>query len=772
MSFAKKAGPNAYQFFITTTFIVIAFGYAQAADWSPTGSMNVARGAHTATLIPNGKVLIVGGGACQPSGPAASELYDPGTGTFSFTGSANIGRWAHRSTLLSNGKVLVTGGGNSASVFNSAELYDPSSGSFSNTGSMGSLRWGHEATLLPNGKVLVTGGVPSGCVINNSAELYDPATGTFSFTGPMNTARYGHQATLLPNGKVLIVGGVSGQGCRDDITNSSELYDPATGTFSYSGSLSIARTSHTATLLSDGKVLVAGGMLQLRSGGIMYQFPQNTAEIYDPATGTFANTGSMGFTRWGHTSTLLPNNKVLVVAGANRVGYPELNSAELFDPAAGTFSPGESMGGPVRQQPTATLLPNGEVLIAGGTNSPGSCAPLINAELYVGSVPSTPPLANAGASQTVHAGSLVTLDGGGSSDPGGNVPLTYQWGFVSRPGGSTASISNSTVVNPTFTPDLPGDYIIQLVVTNSRDVTSLPATVSISTTNTPPVASAGPDQSVTLIGSIVRLDGTQSYDLDGDAIAFNWTLTSRPEGSTAELIGANTSIPNFIADVHGTYVAQLAVSDPWVSSPASSVTISFENVKPVADPGASQSVPIGVIAFLAGSGNDANGDPLTYSWSLVSRPPNSIASITSPANRIASMIPDLPGAYVVQLSVNDGFVNSDPATIQIQGYATESAAIASIQEAQASIAFLPGAVFKNANMKNALTNKLNAAIANVDAGLYADALAQLRDDILGKTDGCAASGAPDKNDWIKTCAEQMQFYSLVQEAIWIVEGLQ
>ncbi len=329
--------------------------------------------AHTATILPNGTVLVAGGSSSNSGSDilATAELYDPATGTFSSTGSMGTTRIYHTATLLPNGKVLVAGGhgavGGSDIYRATAELYDPATGTFSPTGSMGTARYHHTATLLPNGKVLVASGYDgvSG-VFRATAELYDPATGTFSSTGSMGTARVVHKATLLPNGKVLVAGGNS----AGVYLATAELYDPATGTFSSTGSMGTARYSQTATLLPNGKVLMAGGQY---GGGYVA-----TAELYDPATGTFSSTGSMGTARYVHTAALLPNGKVLVAGG---YGGVYLATAELYDPGTGTFSPTGSMG-TARYSHTATLLPtNGKVLVAGGYNAYGAVY-LATAELY------------------------------------------------------------------------------------------------------------------------------------------------------------------------------------------------------------------------------------------------------------------------------------------------------------------------------------------------------------------------------------------------------
>jgi len=331
-----------------------------------TGSLATARNGHTATLLPNGKVLVAGGGDINGI-HASAELYDPASGTWSATGSLATARFFHTATLLPNGKVLVAGGGN-----NSAELYDPVSGTWSATGSFATARTFHTATLLLSGKVLIVAGEGNSApFVLASAELYDPASGTWSATGSLATARAGqpsgHTATLLPNGKVLVAGG----GDINGIHVSTELYDPASGTWSATGSLTTARSGHTATLLPNGKVLASGG----GDGGSILA----SAELYDPASGTWSATGSLVFTRFAHTATLLPNGKVLVTGGSKFHLGSILARAELYDPASGTWS-GTGSPATIRSAHTATLLPNGKVLIAGGLGFTDD--ELASAELY------------------------------------------------------------------------------------------------------------------------------------------------------------------------------------------------------------------------------------------------------------------------------------------------------------------------------------------------------------------------------------------------------
>jgi hypothetical protein len=351
---------------------------AQAQTWSFTGSMEQTRLYFPATLLHNGQVLIAGGTHRGTNGLSEAELYNPASGTFTPTGSLNIARSGPTATLLPNGKVLIAGGSNSSGVLSSAELYDPASGTFSLTGSL-SCACRYSAALLPNGEVLFTGGF-NGSNAVATAELYNPATGTFSLTGNLNVARAGPSVTLLANGRVLVAGGVFYTGVIPftavaHYLPSAELYDPATGTFALTGSLHTARSGQSATVLSNGNVLLAAGENDGANGGYL-----SSAELYNPSTGKFTVTGSLNTPRFLHTAHLLASGQVLIVAGNH---FGSIASAELYNPPTGTFSNTASLNTP-RQGHASVLLTNGQVLAAGGYESQlgNRLGDLASAELF------------------------------------------------------------------------------------------------------------------------------------------------------------------------------------------------------------------------------------------------------------------------------------------------------------------------------------------------------------------------------------------------------
>jgi galactose oxidase-like protein/Kelch motif protein len=345
------------------------------APW-PSGSgsvaeiaaMQIARASHTSTLLPNGKVIIAGGfagsgGEYHPYRTA--ELYDPSSGKFQSVASMTIGRSGHTATLLKNGKVLLVGGWTGRyDLRGSAELFDPATGAFTATGNLVVERAGNTATLLADGRVLITGGEDRQENAIASAEIYDPTTGKFTLTGGMAEPRGSHTATALKDGRVLIVGGGSGHYPSQTIYRSAELFDPATAKFTVAGQTTVGRHKHAAILLSSGKVLIVGG-----SDNRDWHGEYASAEMYDPVSGTFTATGAMSTSRFKipQAATLLPNGRVLVAGGGP--------FAEVYDETTGTFTRVPGSLGAARFFASATLLPGGRALITGGYAESGGNLP-------------------------------------------------------------------------------------------------------------------------------------------------------------------------------------------------------------------------------------------------------------------------------------------------------------------------------------------------------------------------------------------------------------
>lgn len=320
-------------------------------------SMHEARASHSATLLPNGKVLIAGGFKKGPDGFSqiyfrSAELFDPVTGSFTATGGMHASRCGHAATLLPNGKVLVTGGFGDEGLLSGAELYDPAAGTWTVLGRMHAPRAGHTATLLKDEHVLLTGG---GEMANtSSAELFDPASNTFEITGSMKYARGAHTATLLPDGSVLIMGGASGKG---KVLASDERYDPASGTFRDAGSMRVARYKHAAISLGGDEVLVLGGSDERDWAG-----KYNSAEIYHARSdvSSFIDTMHAKRFKFPHSIAMLPSGDVLIGGGGSTLELFVAKTNSFVE--AGRFDDAQYYG-------TATLLQDGSILITGGYNN-------------------------------------------------------------------------------------------------------------------------------------------------------------------------------------------------------------------------------------------------------------------------------------------------------------------------------------------------------------------------------------------------------------------
>jgi hypothetical protein len=343
--------------FLTVAFALAASGLrtnsvsdAHAGSVSPAAPMLEPRSGQTATLLPDGRVLIAGGMRRNQDFYKSAELYDPATGKFQPTGEMGVGRVGHVAVLLRSGKVLIAGGWVGQGGTDSAELYDPATGKFSATAKMTAPRGRPSATLLANGDLLIAGGEMRDNESLASAEIFHVRTLSFQPAGSMHHARISHTATLLHDGRVLIAGGYAGS-----VASSAELYDPRNGTFTETGSLAAARCKHTAGILPDGRVLIAGGSDSRGWNGNL-----SSAEIYDPRTGKFTAIGSMNDSRFKlpDEAVQLPSGKLLIAGGSREV--------EVFDADTGRFLTVSGQMNDKWHYLSETKLRDGSVLLAGG----------------------------------------------------------------------------------------------------------------------------------------------------------------------------------------------------------------------------------------------------------------------------------------------------------------------------------------------------------------------------------------------------------------------
>lgn len=337
---------------ISAALLLTAAADALKPSVREVGRMGMARAAHSATLLPDGSVLVAGGctaDGCETGADGATaELYDARARRFRAAGRMASVRAGHTATLLPNGRVLLAGGWNGSRQLTTAEVYDPATRTFRAAGSLAQARGGHTATLLRDGRVLLVGGDGGA----RTAEVYDPRTGRFTATAAMAAGRQGHTAALLADGRVLVAGGSAGRGA---VHATAEVFDPRTGRWARTGEMATARHKHGAVTLRDGRVLVMGG-----SDARDWRGRYATAELYDPATGRFTPAGSMHQARFklGGAVVGLENGAVLVAGGAPRTEMYFAQNSEFAMPHGGLDSPWHFS--------TATRLADGGVLIVGG----------------------------------------------------------------------------------------------------------------------------------------------------------------------------------------------------------------------------------------------------------------------------------------------------------------------------------------------------------------------------------------------------------------------
>jgi hypothetical protein len=320
------------------------------------------------------------------------------------------------------------------------------------------------------------------------------------------------------------------------------------------------------------------------------------------------------------------------------IAMPAGSTAELSDVASA--------------RPTFTANVSG-VYVASLIVSDGKLSSQLASVVVTAVDANAPPVADAGANQSVLVGAEVKIDGLASFDPNRDE-LQYKWTLITAPTGSSADLAPKNVVRTSFTADLPGIYVVGLTVSDKQLFSEMAVvTITAANGNAAPTAVAGPAQSV-LKGAVVNLDGSGSTDPNGDLLKYEWTLVSVPAGSTASLSDRTVAKPSFTANASGVYVLSLVVSDAQLSSAPSlmSVTASAANVPPVANAGPEQTVRVGNLVTLNGSGStDANGDVLSYQWTWTTNPGN--VNLLLPLTANPSFTPTVAGIYVLTLTVDD-----------------------------------------------------------------------------------------------------------------------
>lgn len=359
-------------------------------EWVAAGTLGFGRAGHTATLLADGRVLVVGGEG--GSAPLASvEQYAPQANRWTAAPSLGLARSGHTATLLPSGEVLVVGGtiapSGAIGTTPTVELFDPVAGRWRGGAPLNQPRSGQTATLLATGQVLVVGGEALDAATGQarlvpSAELYDPASNTWTLTTPPARARVGHTATLLSDGRVLIAAGeTDGANGQRELGATAELFDIVGGSWTLTGDLSLARADATATLLTNGQVLVTGGRV---SGGNITA----AAELFDPGRGVWSVASGLGTPRAKQTATRLLDGRVLVAGGYEREAAMPTGSAERYDPASAGWV---RVAPPIaRTGGRAVLLRDGAVLVVGGRTTLGRYAEAVERFVPRGLVPATP----------------------------------------------------------------------------------------------------------------------------------------------------------------------------------------------------------------------------------------------------------------------------------------------------------------------------------------------------------------------------------------------
>ncbi len=570
---------------------------------------------------------------------------------------------------------------------------------------------------------------------------------------PSPVPEYGH-AVADVNGKIHALGGIHDfTGCAAE--TSHYVYDPGTNAWSSAAPMAIGRVFGRAASI-NGIVYVVGGSTGCGT---------RTASLdaYNPATNQWIEKAPMSSPRSSMAIAVL-NGKLYVTGGVGD-GEALVDTAEAYDPVTNQWTTLAPLPG-VRYNHSMGAI-NGQLYVTGGGDNQGDVAeidaydPVTNTWTAYGIAPS--PRGNAG--YAVLNGRLFVIGGGAFSTAVDSYdPVTNTWeNDTPLPAGRTGI--GATAVNGT------------LYATGGFDNRAFypdNLALAVAAGNVPPTADAGPNQSIHA-GQTVHLDGSGSSD-DTTAtqdLRYAWTLASVPTGSTAALSDPHAIGPTFVADQTGTYLVTLQVVDAGgASSNIDNATISSLNAPPNAEAGADQGAVVGHVVTLNGSAsNDPDSDPITFSWSLITRPAGSAATLSNVNSAMPTFVPDVAGSYVATLVVHDLVTSSGEDQVTIAVITAADFAASQTADAINSLGNLPLTAVTTKGNQTALTNFLTQAIASIQAGDVVGARKKLQD-AIDRTDGCALRGAPDvagggqiKQDYITNCGDQLSIYSSLTSAL-------
>jgi hypothetical protein len=570
----------------------------------------------------------------------------------------------------------------------------------------------------------------------STVDVYDAGTATFQSCQTSNFFPYrgyeNYWAAATDGVSLFAAGG--GETCGGNGSTILSRIDPATGALiakvaepgvDFTGFSCIGRSSASGLAMLNGSLYVAGWSNLAAEDGVdrpvLMRYSQSLSRDWKARPtdhrGDFAAVTALG--------------GALYVVGSAEAGADVHFLIEKYDESGTRVWSRESTGG--GQTSLRGIVSVGSKLFAAGyTNTMGAGGLDV---LLVEIDPST----GAIVSSTTYGGALDDRANGIAVD-GSDIYLT----------GSSRSFASAE-----------GNSVGQSDLLLLR--------YSVSAPNLAPTAAAGPNQSARP-GVAVQLDGSASFDdnTPTDLLGFAWTLASRPAGSTAVLTGADTVSPTFTPDVAGEYIASLIVSDQAGLDSAPSQVYIADNPPPVTNAGVDQLVLVNSTVVLSGSASDESNDPLTYQWQLVGKPAGSGSLIASADQLTATLVPDVPGAYDVQLTASDSLGPGTPSGVRISATTGTDIAQAAIQAAAAALVGLPAVELTSPGNQNALAQFLSNASAAIDRGNLASTRSQLQQ-AISRTDGCALSGTPDVigpgRDWITTCTAQNQVYPLLVTAL-------